>query len=92
MNDSAVWAQLFQKWPVKLPQRGVVVTTFAEQIPFCGFLRTADAVLLERATPDAVGARKVILAFSQIASVKITDPIGGEVFGEAGFQGQLPTR
>ena len=78
MNDSAIWAQIFQKWPPKLPQRGVLVATFGEQIPFCGFLRTADALLLERQTPDAVGARKIILPFSQIASLKITDPVGGE--------------
>ena len=92
MNDSAIWAQFFQKWPAKLPQRGVVVTTFAEQISFCGFLRTADMVLFERVTPDAVGARKIILTYSQIASLKITDPVGGEIFADVGFQGQLAAR
>jgi hypothetical protein len=89
LNDSAVWAQIFQKWPAKLPQRGVLVVTFGEQIPFCGFLRTADALLLERQTPDTMGARKVILPYSQIAGLKITDPVGADVFTEAGFSGKL---
>ncbi len=90
LSDSEIWAQIFKKWPATLPQRGVVVTAFNDQIPFCGFLRTEDALLLERQTPDAVGARKVILAYSQIVGLKITDPIGADVFREAGFSGQLP--
>ena len=89
MNDSAIWAQFFQKWPADLPQRGVLVTVSGEQIPFSGFLRTNDTVLLERQTPDAVGARKVLMPYSQIASVKITDPVSGDVFSSAGFRGKL---
>ena len=92
MNDSSIWSLFFQKWPPKLAQRGVVVTAWGDQIPFSGFLRTKDTVLLERQTPDAIGARKVLLTYGQIASVKIVDPVGPEVFSEAGFQGQLITR
>ncbi len=89
MNDSAIWAQFFLKWPPKLAQRGVVVTAWGDQIPFAGFLRTNDTILLERQTPDAIGARKVLLPYSQIVSVKIVDPVGPETFNEVGFQGQL---
>ena len=94
MNDSSVWSQIFQKWPDKLPQRGVVVAAFGEQIPFSGFLRTGDALLLERQTPDATGARKIILLYSQIAGLKITDPVSGDVYalrgpGFASVQGHL---
>lgn len=49
-------------------------------------------MLLDRQTPDAVGARKVILPYSQIVGLKITDPIGADAFREVGFSGQLTER
>jgi hypothetical protein len=92
VTDASSWNRFFQKWPPNLPQRGVLVTSYNEQIAFAGFLRADEYLLLERQTPDSVGARKIILPYSQILSLKITDPVGGEIFLEAGFSGKLPQR
>lgn len=77
---------LFESWPASLPRRGLVITTFGESIPFVGYLLSAGIVLLDRDKPDTLGARKVLLAFDNIASVKITDVIELDRFEAMGFQ------
>jgi hypothetical protein len=83
---------LFEKWPEKMPRRGVLVTTFGEQIPFSGFLTHASLLLIVRVTPDTMGARVVMLTYEAIAAVKITDVVETRQFRELGFEGSLPTK
>jgi hypothetical protein len=90
VDEISLWRKFFQHWPAKLPQRGLIVTRFDEQFPFNGYLIAGDLLMLERKTPDNLGARKMLLPISQVAAVKIIDPIKGDLFKEFGFQGQLP--
>jgi hypothetical protein len=90
MDSHEQWKSWFHGWPAEMPPQGVVVTTLGEQIPFQGFLVSDHAVLLQRRTPDAVGARQVILPYGKIDSLKITDVVSPSVFTAAGFQGALP--
>ena len=90
VSDHANWKQFFQEWPAGVPRRGVLLTALNEQVTFVGFLTTDDMVLLHRNTPDNVGARKILLPYSQIAGLKLTDPLGADVFQSAGFAGELP--
>ena len=96
MQDSALsspasqnshWNQLFHEWPTKLPRKGIIVTTWDEQIPFQSFMSTSTLLLLERKIPDASGSRRVILPFEKIAAFKMTDMIDDRVFSGVGFQG-----
>lgn len=80
-----VWKNFFATWPSDLPQRGVVVAAFDEQIVFVSFLISDHVVMLERQAPDSVGGRKVLMPFQNIQAVKITDPVGNDVFTQAGF-------
>lgn len=48
-----------------------------------------DLVLLERISPDAVGARFVVLPFDEIATVKYTDQLKQPALESAGFVGEL---
>ena len=61
-------ATFFHKWPKDLPHRGVLVTNFNEQIPFDGFMTTETMLLVERRTPDTIGARKLILPYGNMVS------------------------
>lgn len=83
------WANLFREWPKGILQRGIVVTQQAETTPFRGFMLRDELVLLERVSPDSLGARFVVLTFDEIAGVKFTDPLKQDVFQEAGFTGKL---
>lgn len=86
MNSGEYWRMLFENWPASLPRRGLVITTFGESIPFVAYLLSPGIVLLERDKPDTLGARKVMLAYDAIASIKITDVIELARFQELGFQ------
>ena len=92
MEKSKIWNRFFREWPADLPTRGVVATSFDEQIVFVGYLVADDLLLLERQAPDTVGARKVIIPFSLIDAVKIVDPVKGAVFEASGFKGTLPEK
>ena len=85
------WQRFFLEWPKDLNRRGVVVTNQGEQVPFEGFMVSDNLLLLERRTPDSVGARKMIIPFTCIDGLKIVDPAKANVFQAVGFQGNLPT-
>ena len=70
----------------------MLVTRGDEQIPFEGFLYSEQMVLLERRTPDTLGARKVLLPYSEIATLKIVEVVKEKPFVSAGFKGALPKR
>lgn len=89
MGNSSSWQRYFQNWPKDVPPRGIVVTSFDEQVPFDGFLTTDGMVLLERKTPDTIGARKVLLAYENIVAIKFVDVIRSKAFESAGFLGKI---
>lgn len=78
--------RIFAEWPVSIPKSGLAVTTFGESIPFCNFMLSGDLLLIERKTPDAQGARRVILSFESINAIKILDAIEMPRFTAMGFQ------
>jgi hypothetical protein len=86
------WKAWFKDWPEELPHKGVIVTIMGEQIPFHGFLAGEEMVLVQRQTPDSLGARQVLLPYQRIDSLKITDIVSPKVFTAAGFIGKLPKR
>ena len=90
-NESGI-RTLFEKWPEKMPRRGVLVTSFGEQILFSGFLTHPDLLLIQRTTPDSMGARTVLLTYEGVVAVKITDVVETRQFRELGFEGTLSTK
>jgi hypothetical protein len=86
-TEANSWKEVFAAWPAEMPRRAIAITAWDEQIPFSGF-RTGDALLLlERATPDALGARMVILPYDQIVAVKLTEVAKSRSLRSLGFQG-----
>lgn len=86
MDNAQAWRGFFVEWPRDLPRRGVVVTSFNEQIVFGNFLTTDSLLLVERQTPDSVGGRRVIIPYGNILALKLVDPVKTHVFTSAGFQ------
>lgn len=85
MVPDVTWRNLLLKWPKELPRQGMVVTVFQETIPFMNFLVAEGAVVLERDRPDATGARKVMLVYTSILAIKISNPMEMDVFKKMGF-------
>jgi len=83
---SSAWQDCFRRWPADLERRGVVVTTFGDQIPFDNFAISERLLLLDRKIPDTLGARKILLPFGQILAVKITDVVKMKAFQTLGFE------
>jgi len=79
------WKDLFQAWPADLPRRGVLITTWDEQIPFSSFLTSEAFLLLERTTPDSLGGRAILLPFTNVVGVKIVDPLKPKAYQPLGF-------
>ncbi|HVU90549.1 MAG TPA: hypothetical protein VHD36_24720 [Pirellulales bacterium] len=92
MDAGAAWRDYFLAWPKELPRRGVLVTAFGEQVPFDGFMTTDALLLIERRTPDTIGARKVILSYTQIVAIKLVDVVKAKTLASAGFVGDLPNQ
>ena len=79
------WTGIFHHWPPQMARRGVLVVGFGEQIPFSGFSTSEAFLLVERQSPDAMGARTVLLPYDQIRALKIVDVVKGSVFQSFGF-------
>jgi hypothetical protein len=80
-----MWRNFFASWPERMQQVGVVVASNSDQVPFISFLMAEHVIMLERPAPDTLGARKIVMPYSKIESVKITEPVGNDVFIDAGF-------
>jgi hypothetical protein len=91
MDAAQAWRDMFLKWPPGVARKGVLVTDFGEQILFSGFMASESMVMVERQTPDTVGARKVIVAYPNVSGVKITEIVKDSPFAEVGFQGKIAT-
>ena len=87
MDRATVWKNFCTKWPKSLPRKGVLVSEGNEQTPFQEFLISEDVILLQRRAPDTMGAREVILPFSEIVSLKMTEVVKPAAYREAGFHG-----
>lgn len=85
MDLTLLWRNLFAKWPDSVSRKGVVVSSYGEQIAFVQFLIGEHSILLERLAPDAVGGRKVIIPYARIDAVKTVDPFANEVLIPCGF-------
>jgi hypothetical protein len=86
MHTAEAWRTLFENWPEAIPRQGILITSFNESIPFRDFLISGSIVLVERETPDSLGARKVMVAYDAISAVKITNPMDLARFQVMGFQ------
>ena len=86
MESAIFWQSLFENWPDGFAKQGIVVTTQPDTIPFVDFMISDGLLLLERDKPDSQGARKVILAYSSVAGLKITSTVPMEEFGTLGFR------
>lgn len=93
MDETAtIWRKFFASWPAGLKQTGVIVTSTSEQVPFISFLMAEHIVMLERPAPDTLGARKIVMPYGMIHSIKITEPVGNDVFADAGFIESVPKK
>lgn len=89
MQSGDDWRNLFESWPESIPRKGLVVTMQGETIPFVNYMVSGGILLLERDKPDSSGARKVMLVYEAIASVKITSPMELARFQVMGFQAPM---
>lgn len=80
------WAEFFARWPSGVPQRGILVTQFGEQIPFSAFLYRPGILFVERTTPDQLGGRALLIPFEQIAAVKFLDVVKTKALEPCGFR------
>jgi hypothetical protein len=92
MNVDSVWKECFCKWPADVPRRGVLVTSYDEQILFDGFSTSEHLLLVERRTPDTSGARQVLIAYQNIVAVKIIDVVKVKAFAPLGFAEARPAK
>lgn len=86
MQSAEYWQSLFESWPDHFPAEGIIVTKFQESVPFAGFMIGEGLIVLDRDKPDSSGARKVILAYSEIAALKVTATFDLARFQELGFR------
>ncbi len=73
MDTAFAWQQLFEAWPADMPRLGIIMTNFQESIGFTNFMTSDGLLAVERDRPDSVGARKVLIAYTAISALKITD-------------------
>lgn len=79
------WRLCFTQWPPEVERRGVLVTSFQEQIPFESFAASDQMLLIERRAPDTLGARMVMISYHNIEALKIVDIVKMKVFHSLGF-------
>ncbi|MGI9430182.1 MAG: hypothetical protein ACR2NM_16090 [Bythopirellula sp.] len=92
MAASQQWESFFSDWPASLPRSGILVTNLNETMPFKNFWLKDSMLLVERVTPDAMGARFVMLSFEGLNSVKFTNPLSAAEISEAGFRDEVQQR
>jgi len=86
MHSTEAWRSLFENWPAGIPRTGLLVTGYGETIGFRDFLISGTMLLVERETPDSLGARKVIVTYDGIVALKIASPMELSRFQVMGFQ------
>ena len=91
MNAAEAWRDCFARWPDELAKRGVIVTKFDEQILFSSFMYSDNLLLIERQSPDTIGARQVILSYESISALKIVDVVKLKALARLGFEAHKGT-
>jgi len=89
MEIAETWRSLFENWPQNIDRQEVLVTTVGESIPFTNFLISGGLLLVDRGSPDASGARKVILAYESISAMRLSTAAELSQFQAMGFQPPL---
>jgi hypothetical protein len=89
MDTNTAWKEMLKNWPPDVARRGVLVTSYEDQIPFDGFIVNDNLLLLERKTPDTSGARKVIMSFDSVVAIKLIDVVRSKSLPGLGFVGSL---
>ena len=56
MEIASHWRKFLLEWPSGIPQQGVVVTSFDEQVNFIDFMLSEHLVMFERRAPVPVQA------------------------------------
>ena len=84
MDASEIWRHCFQNWPEDVCRRGVLVTSFGEQIAFDNFAASDHMLLIERRRPTR-SARTVLIAYQHIQAFKIVDVVKAKSFQSLGF-------
>jgi hypothetical protein len=79
------WKDVFCHWPAEMPRRGVLIAAFGEQIAFAGFSTSEAFLLLERNSPDSMGARTILMPYDNVLGLKITDVVKPRAFQSLGF-------
>ena len=92
MDDSTAWKEFLANWPKDLKKTGIVISLQGETVSFRSYMMNPNMVLFERHNPDALGARSVLLTYSQIAAIKFTDVVKTPTFQAVGFIGELSSR
>lgn len=92
MTASQNWESFFSNWPSALPRCGLLQTMLNETMPFKDFWLKDGMLLIERVTPDAQGARFVLLGFDVVSVMKFTNPLKAAEIAAAGFLVELPSR
>ena len=80
------WRMMFENWPQSIPRKGMILSKQSENIPFIDFLISNSLLLIDRGSPDAHGARKVVLSLDQLAAVKLAGTQPMTDFQSMGFQ------
>ena len=89
MENAETWRSLFESWPENIPREGVGVTTVGESIPFTDFMISGGLLLVDRASPDASGARKVMLTYESISAIRLSTACELSQFQSMGFRPPL---
>lgn len=84
-NSAQIWREAFLKWPPNFRRKGVIELVKGDSIPFVDFVMNEDVLIVERATPDTTGARRVAVPFQNIVVLKYTEPLKTDAFLLAGF-------
>jgi len=92
MELDHAWKEMFERWPADVPRRGVLVTSYGEQVLFDGFMTGESFLLINRNAPDTVGARKLIVPYANIVTLKIVDVVKAKALVHLGFEGKLDER
>ena len=85
MDTAQAWRQSFAAWPEELPRRGILVTSYNEQIMFDSFLVNPEFMLIMRNAPDAMGARQLMIPYENITALKMIDVIEAKNWRGLGF-------
>jgi hypothetical protein len=89
MDSAQYWSQIFKAWPSGYARTGMIVTSFQETIPFSNFMISDGVILVERDKPDALGARKAMIALNTIVAIKLLDTFELSRFKAFGFEGPV---